>query len=57
VRVDQLVVDRVEVGVESGVGAVKCSGFVGGLVEITRLIGARSRLAALSILLTEHGFA
>src|SRR5215471_15576673 len=55
-RVDPLVVDRVEVGVEPGVAAVTCSGFVGGRVEITRLIRPRLRLAVVPILLTAHGF-
>jgi len=56
VRVDGVVVDRVEIGVEAGVGALSCSGFVGRGDEITRLIQTPGRLSTVAILLTAREF-
>ena len=56
VGIDQVVVDRIEVVVESGVPTVRCSGFVGGRVEFTRLIRTPARLSTVAILLTVNGF-
>jgi hypothetical protein len=56
VRIDQLVVDWVEVVVEPGIAAVRCGGFVGGRVEITRLIRTAARLTMVAILLTANEF-
>jgi|SRR4051794_25389782 len=56
VRVDDLVVDRIQIGVEPGVDAMLCSGFVGSRDEITWLIWLPARLPAVAILLTAHDF-
>jgi len=57
VRIDQLVVNRIQLGVEAGVSPIReCRSFVGGTVDITRLIRSPPIGAPVAILLMARSF-
>jgi hypothetical protein len=57
VRIDEIVVNRIQIGVEAGVGPIReCQSFMGGTVDITRLIHSSPLGAPVAILLMARSF-